>query len=119
MTSTDDAKNNETLSSAATGTLTARPNRAAAGAPTIPDITNVGQTLTADTSGISHPDCLTGVSSRRQWIANDETCDTDIQDATGSTYTLLMPMPPQFLTNVLYKPPLSLRLLHIRGLPSS
>ena len=48
----------------------------------------VGQTLTASTSGISDADGLDNVSFSYQWIANDGTADTDIQGATASTYTL-------------------------------
>ena len=42
----------------------------------------MGQTLTADTSGISDPDGLTGVSFTYQWLADD----AEISGATGSTY---------------------------------
>ena len=31
---------------------------------------------------------MTNVSYSYQWVANDGTADTDITDATGSTYTL-------------------------------
>ena len=48
----------------------------------------VGQTLTASTSNISDSDGLTNATFTYQWIANDGTEDTDIQDATGSTYTV-------------------------------
>ena len=49
----------------------------------------VGQTLAASTtSGIADTDGLTNAAYSYQWIANDGTDDTDIQDATGSTYIL-------------------------------
>ena len=48
----------------------------------------VGQTLTASTSGISDADGLANATFSYQWIANNGTADTDIQDATASTYTL-------------------------------
>ena len=48
----------------------------------------VGETLTADTSGIADADGLTNVSYSYQWIRNDGSSDTDIQDATDSTYSL-------------------------------
>ena len=49
----------------------------------------VGQTLTADTSGIADADGLTSVSYSYQWIRNDGSSDSDIQNATGSSYTLV------------------------------
>ncbi len=59
-------------------------NNPATGAPTISGTKQVGQTLTASTSGISDADGLTGVSYSYQWLAND----TEIDGATSSTYTL-------------------------------
>ena len=43
----------------------------------------VGETLTADTSDIADADGLNNVSYSHQWIRNDGSSDTDIQDATG------------------------------------
>ena len=86
---TDDAGNDESLTSAATGTVAARPNRAATGAPTITGTAQVGQTLTVGTSGISDADGLTNVSYSYQWISNDGSSDTDITGATSSSYTLV------------------------------
>ena len=86
---TDDADNDETLTSTATATVAAKPNSAATGAPTISGTAEVGQTLTADTSGISDSDGLDDVSYSYQWIRNDGTGDTDISTATSSTYTVL------------------------------
>ena len=86
---TDDAGYDETLTSAATAAVEARPNSAATGAPAISGTAQVGETLTADTSGIADDDGLNNVSYSYQWIANDGTADTDIQDATGPTYTLV------------------------------
>ena len=54
------------------------------GAPTISGTAQVGQTLTADTSGISDADGLTNVAYSYQWLADD----SEINGATGSTYTL-------------------------------
>ena len=59
-------------------------NSAATGAPAISGTVQVGETLTADTSGISDADGLTSVSFSYQWLAGD----SDISGATGSTYTL-------------------------------
>ena len=85
---TDDADHEETLTSAATAAVAARPNSPATGAPTISGTAQAGETLTADTSGIADADGLTNVSFSYQWIRNDGTTDTDIQGATSSTYTL-------------------------------
>ena len=86
---TDDADNDERLTSAATGEVEARPNRPATGAPMISGTAQVGETLTASTSGIADADGLTNVSYSHQWIRSDGSSDTDIQDAIGSTYTLV------------------------------
>ena len=85
---TDDAGNEETLTSAATAAVAVRPNTPATGLPTISGTAQVDETLTADTSGISHSDGLTNVSYSYQWIRNDGTNDADIGGQTGSTYTL-------------------------------
>ena len=63
-------------------------NSVASGNPAINGTVQVGQTLTVDTSGIADDDGLTGVSYAYQWIANDGTSDSDIGDATSSSYTL-------------------------------
>ena len=86
---TDNAGNNESLTSAATATVAARPNTPATGAPAITGTVQVGETLTADTSGIADDDGLTNVSYSYQWIRNDGSTDTDITSATGSSYTLV------------------------------
>ena len=81
---TDDSGHQETLTSAATVAVAAIPNSAATGAPTISGTAQVGQALTASTSGISDSDGLINATFTYQWLADD----TDITDATGSTYTL-------------------------------
>ena len=58
-------------------------NTAAAGAPAIGGTPQVGEELSASTSGISDADGLDNASFAYQWIR----ADTDIQGATGSTYT--------------------------------
>ena len=85
---TDDGGNQETRTSAVTVAVAATPNSAATGEPTISGTAQVGQMLTASTSDISDSDGLANATFTYQWIANDGTEDTDIQDATGSTYTL-------------------------------
>ena len=59
-------------------------NTPATGAPTISGTAQVGETLTANTSGIADADGLSNVQYEYQWLADD----TDIAGATGSTYTL-------------------------------
>ncbi len=81
---TDDAGHEETLTSPATATVEAKPNTPATGVPTISGTAQVGETLTADTSGISDADELTNATLSYQWLADD----ADISGATGSTYTL-------------------------------
>ena len=84
----DAAGNEETLTSEATEAVTANPNNSqATGLPTISGTAQVGETLTADVSGIADADGLDDVSYTYQWIANDGTTDTDIENATGATYT--------------------------------
>ena len=60
------------------------PNNPPTGLPTISGTPQVDQTLTASTSNIDDSDGLTNVSYRYQWIAGG----SDIDGATGSTYTL-------------------------------
>ena len=86
---TDDAGNEETLTSAATVSVAARPNSPATGAPIIGGTVQVGETLTADTSGIADADGLSGATFSYQWVANDGTTDTNISGATDNTYTLV------------------------------
>ena len=85
---TDDAGNHESLTSAASASVAARPNSAATGAPAINGKAQVGETLTADTSGISDSDGLTNVFYSYQWVRNDGSSDKDIPNENGSTYTL-------------------------------
>ena len=87
---TDDAGNDESLTSEATATVSAAPaaNNPATGAPTISGTARVGQTLTADTSAIADADGLGNVAYSYQWVRNDGGADSDIQGATASTYTL-------------------------------
>ena len=62
------------------------PNSAASGAPTINGTAQVGEILTASTSGISDSDGLANASFTYQWLADD----ADISGATGSSYTLVV-----------------------------
>ena len=60
------------------------PNSPATGEPTISGTAQVGETLTANTSGIADADGLGSVQYEYQWLADD----SEIAGATGSTYTL-------------------------------
>ena len=81
---TDDADNEETLTSAATAVVAAKPNSPATGAPTISGTVQVGETLTANTSGVIDADGLSNIQYEYQWLADD----SDISGATNATYTL-------------------------------
>ena len=85
---TDDASNEETLTSAATDAVAAatQPNNPATGDPTITGTAQVGETLTADTSGIADADGLANADFTYQWLSGR---DTEIRGATSSAYTLV------------------------------
>ena len=85
---TDDAGNDETLTSEPTAEVAARPNSPATGQPAISGTALVGETLTADTSGIADEDGMDDTVFGYQWISNDGGADSEISGATGSTYTL-------------------------------
>ena len=90
---TDDAGNEETLTSTATETVSfavqqQASNNPATGAPTISGTARAGRTLTVDTSNISDGDGMVNVTFGYQWISNDGTTDTDITDETSSTYAI-------------------------------
>ena len=67
----------------ASSQLSQQQNSAATGAPAITGTARVGETLTANTTGIADSDGLTRATFAYQWLADD----ADITDATGSTYT--------------------------------
>ena len=82
---TDDQGNEESLTSGATDAVDVRPNSPATGAPTISGTAQVGETLTAGTSGVADADGLSNVQYEYQWLADD----SDIAGATNATYTLV------------------------------
>ena len=91
---TDDAGNRETRTSTQTATVEARAdgqegNSPATGLPTISGTAQVGETLTADITGIADADGLSGETFTYQWVSGDGTTDTDIENATGATYKLV------------------------------
>ena len=59
-------------------------NRPATGTPAISGTAQVGETLTADTTGVADADGLTNATFNYQWLADNAA----IAGATGSTYTL-------------------------------
>ena len=69
------------------GTLSTT-NTAATGAPTITGTAQVGQTLTASTTGIADANGLTTPNYTYQWIRVDGT-EADIASANSSTYILV------------------------------
>ena len=81
---TDDAGNEESVTSAETAAVAAR-NYAASGAPTITGLAQVGGTLTANTSGISDSNGLTNATYTYQWLADDD----EISGATSASYALV------------------------------
>ena len=87
VTVTDDAENETTLTSAATEAVAAapQPDSPATGEPTISGTPQVGEVLTAGTTGIADADGLSGATFAYQWLADD----VDISGATDATYTLV------------------------------
>ena len=69
-------------------TTTASTNTAPTGAPTITGTAQVGETLTAVTTGIMDADGLTSPTYTYQWIRVDGT-EADIASANSSTYPLV------------------------------
>ena len=81
---TDDRGHEESLTSAATDAVEARPNRPATGALTITGTARVGELLTADVSEIADADGLDNASFAYQWQADG----SEISGANGGAYTL-------------------------------
>ena len=63
-------------------------NAPASGVPTISGTEQVGETLTADTSGISDANGLSNPQYAYKWMHNNGSSDADITDAKGRSYTL-------------------------------
>ena len=66
-------------------------NLQSTGKPTISGDAMVGETLSADTSGIMDAEGLTGAVYQYQWIRVDSGTETDIPGATGAAYRLRNP----------------------------
>ena len=77
--------NPQPLTNSPSLTVNGPANTAATGSPTISGTVQVGQTLTALTSGITDANELNNVSFEYQWIRSG----TDIEGATASTYKLV------------------------------
>lgn len=73
--------------SLSTLTVAAQTNNAATGQPTISGVLEVGETLNANTHGIADADGLSSVTYSYQWIRVDGSNESDIAQATSSTYT--------------------------------
>ena len=86
---TDDPGNDEQLTSVLTGAVAAAPpppnTPATGGLPTITGTAQVGETFTADTTGIGDGDGLHNATFAYQWLADD----AEIDSATGSSYALV------------------------------
>ena len=85
---TDDAGNAETLTSQATTAVAPRPNRHAAGAPSIQGVLQDQQVLTADTVGIIDADGLADATFSYQWMRITDGDSSEVTGQTSSTYTL-------------------------------
>ena len=70
------------------GVIAPPPNSAATGQPAVTGTAAVGETLTADTSGVGDANGLSNVVFAFQWIRSADGTDTDIAGATGSSHTL-------------------------------
>ena len=81
---TDDAENEETLTSEATAAVEPKTNTPAEGQPTISGTVQVGETLTAETTDIKDADGLSQAAYSYQWLADE----VEIAGATDNTYTL-------------------------------
>ena len=77
-------KNRRLLSNSPTAKVSGPANTPATGAPTISGTAQVGETLTANTSGVADADGLSSVQYEYQWLADD----SEIAGATAATYTL-------------------------------
>ena len=84
----DDAGNEETLTSAPTAAVELEPNQPATGQPRVQGSALVGARLSVDTSAIADADGLTGAQYRYQWLTSEDGADTEIAGATGSSYRL-------------------------------
>ena len=85
---TDDDGYSEALTSSAAGPVVRPPNASPSGRPAIRGVIAAGKTLTANTSGITDDNGLTGVSFTYQWVKRSGGADADITGETSSSYTI-------------------------------
>ena len=78
----------ESVTSNATEPVVRPPNTAAAGVLMIRGTAQVGQTLTADTSGIADADGMTAAVFSYQWVTTDGAVETEVEGATSPTYII-------------------------------
>ena len=90
VTFTDDAGNEERLTSTQSAPVAARPNTPATGLPTISGTAQVAETLAVSISDIEDADGLTGATFSYQWVSSDGITYTDIREATSATYSLVV-----------------------------
>ena len=75
-------------SNVVTGQAAVTPNSPATGQPTISGTAEVGETLTAGTSGISDANGLTNAVFNHQWARSNDGSHTDISGATSASYVI-------------------------------
>ena len=85
---TDDAGNDETMTSFATPILPSA-NTPATAAPAVNGTVRVGEELSVDTSGVADDNGMTAAAFTYQWIRSDGAAGSDIENATGASYTLV------------------------------
>ena len=78
-----------TLADAAADAAVEAVNTEPTGLPTISGTPQVGETLTASVTGITDTDGTESATFAYQWVSNNGTSDSDIEDATKSSYELL------------------------------
>ena len=64
-------------------------NTPATGSPAVTGTARVGETLTADTSGIADADGLQDATFNHQWVSIDGAADSDIPGETAAAYVVL------------------------------
>ena len=64
-------------------------NTPATGSPAVTGTARVGETLSADTSGIADADGLQNATFNHQWVSIDGAADSDIPGETGAAYVVL------------------------------
>ena len=87
----DDAGSRETLTSSPTAPVSSRLNNPATGGPAVSGTARVGETLTANISGIADADGMPGRNESwyaYRWLRSSDGGDAEVVGATESGYTL-------------------------------